>query len=1419
MTAVFSPVDLFLWGKLHSFTPRTQTSAKKKMQSFDVSVEKRMELQLKREQGKENNSSALSSSSVPSSASSSSCVSSKKTTQYLPLPVSSTAALPRIPGFVGPVRMCVFLSECFHLSPEILASLPAPSAAALFVYVQEEELLITTSSSPAETGSCGHSIPAAAPHQPGKRYPKLVPDELVLECGRPQSCLATNFLRNSNYFCCLFAALSRSCIQFLTSTCAVVAQFREDCGGVHLFGQSLVQAVAAHNVQVGLPRDAVRKAGNSCFTHRGVRPWVSSSSSSRNQQLSIKKHRVELSAQQQQVILLSPKLLVSHGGANSKYTVFSAFASSAAVVSLSPQEQQQQQQQSAVSSSSPSALLSWVSPRAADIFKAMLQRQLGATHPLLVEATASVFSHIVNRHPTVESLQSGKVETTLALIDDSTTGLLQLMSAVVHVASRVNVRGSAIHVAVLSRNMARQQQQERQNASIGRDAAARPLSPSLVSIFFETLLRELSRRVCRLLTTEDHGSENRQEAETWLFGGSENLSRLLGSFRNWITCSWRSKGVKPTCFVNGVQLGNIAWLTRIEQGNRHRSARLQLTFCTFWSFLLAFVFPEWSRRSLHVTYAPKQSSLLVFYVRDEWNAWLRCALQPSVASLGAGRRSQQTNSDDPRRVEGDDVPDNDNNNNIHRFLPQRPITLVPQQQQQQRIANSFTGVSIVAALFPVLNSRLIHSMPSHRGFSNSNNGQSPNLAMYSAVRLLPDGRKLRPISIMRVASVQALRRMAARVPIGVHQQRTGRTVAVTQALHGSSNNNNTHNSSGVVVASNNHGHTSLRSGANKILLHRALLCLRCGLREHRVLNLEPVVVDPMRYYYCGKDDSEIATESIKQVTVDSFFVSGTPLKEYGELLDFARRVQQEAAKMAGNNSSEQSPLYFVKADATRCFDMLDQSLIEQLCRSLITHARYHSFNLAAVCPMTAKSVFRLTRQHDMGGEQSFSSSASSSFSSHYQLLLGCRRWQAVLTDAEFAAGCVPNVPAGWIIEPSSSRGSSSCSSLNSNYGSTAGTGSFLNCASSSSSGAAIALAADIPEVIDGGRAVSVLLHHTQGHLRVVRGRLYEQHGTGIAQGSAVAALLCDAILTAVDKDISELLAEFGQRGDAEEAAAASAADIKQECSLCLRRIDDLLVLTTSSHAAQAVEKRVIQGWPESVGFVCNPNKLQTSTSSSSPSLSVVPWCGLLLHCRTSSSSSSSRPFECSVDWARIQSCASLAAACLTQPSGGEHGLLLGFFRALRSIRMRFGSPALICTTINSPQRVYSNLHDTFCVLAGTLCEMIGLLVDGAGSNRSIGAARPHPRIFFRARVVAESSLRHHIQWQLGLNAAAMGSSAPEDAATVCRMASLKAFSRTLVVYARSTLRGRARMANAARIAAAVFSKMAGRIPNCNFASG
>ena len=455
-----------------------------------------------------------------------------------------------------------------------------------------------------------------------------------------------------------------------------------------------------------------------------------------------------------------------------------------------------------------------------------------------------------------------------------------------------------------------------------------------------------------------------------------------------------------------------------------------------------------------------------------------------------------------------------------------------------------------------------------------------NKLLYASIRLLPDGRKLRPIATIRCGSASALAALAQKRPLYPPPPRLG-----------------------------NAPKPSPRAPPNQTILRKALLCLICGLQEHR---------------------RKLGVANI---------VNSSHVDEYPLLAAFVREARMFAETPILSSSSAQGHhVHLLRADATRCYDRLPQKAVLSTIDSLVAESWYYTARF--------QTIHRRSPCNVENGEGACLSD------------LALRVWITTLTESNFSRGHVPNIPQGWIVEE-----------------------------------------CDAPEKISGDDVRRVLHDHCYQHLVVVDHELFVQTA-GIIQGSAVAMILCEALLEEVDISLADVLSLY------------------EEPSILLRRVDDVLVGTLSSSAATHAKSRCLDGWSH-CGFMCNKDKLVCSNHEP------VTWCGLLIDPQT---------LFVAVDWRRLQAQLAHGGEHVRFHEPGEHDVMVSVLRLIGALQMRMPL-TIFCTRINSPRRVAGSLLEAALVLSRYLVEKV--------LDNEL-ACRQHLRLFLRPLAVAISAMSTHL---------------------------------------------------------------------------
>ncbi|ESL08195.1 telomerase reverse transcriptase [Trypanosoma rangeli SC58] len=374
---------------------------------------------------------------------------------------------------------------------------------------------------------------------------------------------------------------------------------------------------------------------------------------------------------------------------------------------------------------------------------------------------------------------------------------------------------------------------------------------------------------------------------------------------------------------------------------------------------------------------------------------------------------------------------------------------------------------------------------------------------------------------------------------------------------------------------------------------------------------------------------------------------------------FCRRPQLVSTPMSSSAPPSGSPMVaMLRGDAARCYDYLPQEVVMHAVERLVNHDSYYTVSLTAIAPWISSGAGTGTLESVHGQRLK----AGGVGTTNAEILLHqCVRSQTVSGEC-VQNGTFPGIPMGWIMyeEPASASDS----------------------------------------WLRGDETRAILKQHLQQHLVLIDGKLYLQR-VGIAQGSAVAMLLCDTIFETVDQSLSSILSQH------------------EEPALLLRRVDDVLVVTMSHVAASCCAAALRRGWPE-VGFVCQGEKLRCTTDA------LIPWCGLLWNPQT---------LEFSVEWRRL---ASLLPHIASYPMTGNEPLHCSL--RLMSILCLRTPLTVLCRRINSKTRVLQ-----------TLCE-IGFLWSRFFLKKLVQNAafmRPYVRVLLRPLALAIASLRRLLKRHKG----------------------------------------------------------------------
>ncbi|KPI87294.1 putative Telomerase reverse transcriptase [Leptomonas seymouri] len=759
--------------------------------------------------------------------------------------------------------------------------------------------------------------------------------------------------------------------------------------------------------------------------------------------------------------------------------------------------------------------------------------------------------------------------------------LQRVLSSVLHQCSRLDLRGAALkHLRYIEERFQRQQL-AKETSDIQRLAA--PVD--VVVAYLRTLLSTL-----RWPLSTDASCKGPPRCSFWGIeeaGSARVLDALLTVLSAWLSAG-RHASFPTARFLDGVPVAQLPWLagfftnpiskspSAARHARRQRSQIQQRVWLQFVLFLTQDVVPFLVRSSFVVIWSSKNTHQLLFFPASVWRRVVRCEL----------RRIENHRASSPQFQGETTQADNG--------------SCAPQS-----LTNFGDGVGGVGGTQVVKRlSRLCSSdQIAHRKYSATLTARNGGTSLlYAGVRFRPDGRKLRPIAVLRSASFRsidamtrgkpspyshpaALLRLLARIvpQLGVTMPpSTANVLAWVQRMSDKGKR---------VVALHRYRHQLSPPSCplpHKSALRGAFQCLVSGVEEQRVRSGLPKL-------------SNLSHQD-----------------EYAELRSFCEEARRCAAKKneevreadaethgLGATSTEAAPrIFLVRSDAFRCYDNLPQSRVLEEVRALICHDAYRTLYFTAMYNSEGCSCQRVASLH--------------------RTLVS-----RTVPCADIANGKLSRIPRGQVYWEEESKD---------------GKGHV---------GAKTALSGD---------AVRALLHeHLKHHLIVLNGSIFEQR-VGILQGSPVAMLLCDQLFAgAVDTSLSSILSVHAER------------------SLLLRRVDDVLVATTSSVAAQRCLQAMQRGWPSS-GYRSNAKKLTMSSASGE----LVPWCGLLLHDTT---------LETSVEWRRMGPVlSSLRVADALKVHCGDREPLLFTQRLLAVVHLRV-PPTALCGRINSKGRQLRTFYE------------------------------------------------------------------------------------------------------------------------------
>ncbi|KAG5465711.1 hypothetical protein CUR178_00423 [Leishmania enriettii] len=735
---------------------------------------------------------------------------------------------------------------------------------------------------------------------------------------------------------------------------------------------------------------------------------------------------------------------------------------------------------------------------------------------------------------------------------DVPSHLCRVLSTVVDQCSCLDLRGAALkHTSYLEEAFRRQQH------------GAEPWDVQRLASPVDVVVSYLRTLLSTLRWTPLHVAK---EGSFWgldAVSSERVLDALMRAVQGWLIAG-RLAVVPVSRFLDGVPVAQVPWLngfytagpslsssvatsSAARHARRARSHVQQQVWLQFILFLTQDVLPFLVRASFTVTWGSKNTHRLLFYPASVWRWLVRREVRRS-RFCGAARPPTAPT------LEG------------ARAAPAAPAAVLSTPSEYGNAARAAllsplsltsTGSSPVPAEEDAWRALCTGRALAHRGthatLTTRGGGAS---CLYAGVRFRPDRRKLRPIAVVRSASLRSLKGMARGSPSPYSYAN-----ALVRLMGRLGCNNQDDQLPEVTAAllrwaqarSRHHCRTGVRRVPRPLPLHLphkaalqdALRCLASGVEEQRARDGLPRL-------------SNVSHQD-----------------EYAELRSFCEDVRGRYALscegLAGT-ASEASPspsrgaaacfapclrpltfetVTLVRSDASRCYDNLPQDRVLAAVATLVRHDAYR--------------VLRFTVIHALDGEAARKGSC----------LLRRSFTTRTIPCADAERGVLARIPRGhiyWEEEEARTQGGLPVAAADSSDARNVGSRWGAN-------------------LISGAAVRALLSEHIRHHLVVLSGgSLFEQR-VGIVQGSPVAMLLCDRLFAdVVDTSLSSILSEHTER------------------SLLLRRVDDVLVATASPTAAERCLHAMQRGWP-SVGYLSNPSKLTLSKRCGS----LVPWCGLLLH--------------------------------------------------------------------------------------------------------------------------------------------------------------------------------------------------------------
>ncbi|EAN79971.1 telomerase reverse transcriptase [Trypanosoma equiperdum] len=516
--------------------------------------------------------------------------------------------------------------------------------------------------------------------------------------------------------------------------------------------------------------------------------------------------------------------------------------------------------------------------------------------------------------------------TLLPVHDDAVSGNGTVKEYLIHVlhcalgsVCRMNIRGAAIkHTEFLEKRgkSVTSISQKAQTAGQENKMRAIPVGEltvpePVVASYLETLFNMMWWRVPPRFVG---GAVTADRVKFWGEEGTV-LTRLREVTVDWLCCG-RHEVFLLSHFLDGVPVSRIPWLRGFytkEPARKRRSMIQQRVFLQLVLFLYQCVVPFLIRRSFHVACTSKSPYIFFFIPRAVWVRLTRREMR-RVCIRRVKRMRSDTLSDPQMRG--------------HAGLPPMALERVTSEGLMQLIGPSSQpvgddsgGVSDVCKL---------------------RDSSSPLL--YSDVRFLVDGSKLRPIARPRFGWQRSLLKAAD----GVGSSTLASALA----------------KAGKYLATDG---KAMWPSPNSAVLRDALRCLDAGVEERRITT--------------GARQRAIGSHNDEYIEVRSFIQCARQFCTIPTLV----QGETSAALLA-----DATAVTMVRGDAARCYDHLPQEAVVNIMRGLVTHETYYSLKLTVVTLTTVKNVSKKTRSSHAESQLSSMKETNGSTVKHRKLQLSKR---------------------------------------------------------------------------------------------------------------------------------------------------------------------------------------------------------------------------------------------------------------------------------------------------------------------------------------------------------------------------------------------------------------------------------------------